>query len=137
MGIGVGRRINVAGQDVEQERHISSTLHIVLTTQGIDTTAGTSHVAKQKLDQRKGFYVLAAHSVLGDTHGIAYGAGFVRSTGAAEQIQYLLILVFGRTGYLAYRINIIAGIMFLHELENTVRVLQSVILMILPSASIL
>jgi hypothetical protein len=64
---GLGDRL-IARQDVGQRAHVAGALHVVLSPQRIDPSAGDAQVAQQELEIRAGERVVGAARVLGDAH---------------------------------------------------------------------
>ncbi len=106
---------------MEERRHIGGTLHVWLSSQGIDASSGLAGVAQEELEHGIACNQSGTTGVLGETHGIKESARSVFSDGLGDFQEFIL----GNTRYLGYSIPIVAGIMLFELGEDTIRVINA------------
>ena len=99
---------------------------------GVHSTPGNPHVTQEQLHHSDGSDVLSPVCELGDTHSIENVASLARLTGCAEQRVRLLQRFDRGACYLTYIIQRVSAVVFLHQLQNAVRVLQRWVLEDVP-----
>ncbi|MBA7714906.1 hypothetical protein ES703_123938 [subsurface metagenome] len=107
---------------------VSCPLDIGPTAQGIHSPTRYPDITKQKLKHGVRADHLGRVSVLGSAHGVHNRSRLSSLTSSAIGLGNLQVDIFGSSGYLTNSVHVVARIVFLHELEDTIWVLEGLIL---------
>ncbi len=121
------RHGHVTGNDVIQQGVVSGPLNIGFTAQGVDTAARNTDVAQQQLNDTGGTNVLHADRMLGPTQSIHDGSGLVLFTGGREVLVDLQQICGGHAGCGGNRINVVARVVLLEQLEHATGILEALV----------
>ena len=104
---------------------VSGALHVALTPQGVDAATCSPDVPQQQLDDSRRPDVLRAVCVLCPPHRIHNGGHLVRRASSSKCLVDLEQVVLGGTSDLRHGVRVIAGVVLLEQLKDTIRVLQT------------
>ena len=122
----VGKR-QVARQQVGQEAEVGEPLNVGVASEGVDAASSHADVAQQELHQRRAADHLGAHRMLGPPQGVHEGGGTVGHGGRGEYLADPKELVLWRAADVVHHLRGIAGIVLLHQVEHTARILKSLV----------
>ena len=127
--IGVGGRghFEIAGEQVEDARHVGGALYVGVAAQRVDAAAGASHVAHQELQDGRGADDLRAEAVMRPADGVDDGAGLLHVAILAdggEEFGGLEELILRNAGDALHHFRRIARVLLLEQLEDRARMLQ-------------
>jgi hypothetical protein len=125
--IGGIRDLQIAGQDIEDSRHIGGALNVGMAAQRVDAAAGAPHVAQQQLQHGRGADDLRAEAVLRPAHRVDDGGDLLHVAVFAdggEQIGGLQELIFRNAGDALHHLRRVARILLLQQLIDAARMLK-------------
>ena len=118
------RCAQVAGEYARDYRMIGGTLDVRMATQCINTSAGSSDVAEQQLENGSGTNNLTANGVHRPTNRVHDSADLVGGSGRTDNVRDLEEVRFRATRDSGYRLRRISTKVLLQKLKDAARVLQ-------------